>query len=152
MEQIDRIIFVARSGTSREPMAVGIMQDMVLKYPAEVLARGLVVQFPEPMNQKAEAVLIGNGIVLENFSAAQLTEEDITPDTLLVTMERVHRDRVLEMFSNANPEHVIVLNEFVGDELEILDPYGGTLPSYGLCYETLRISLKKFVKILTEGE
>ena len=150
--EYSKIVFVAQTGTCREAMAARILDDFTLKRPVEICSRGLVVQFPEPMNQKAEAVLIGNGIVLENFSAAQLTEEDITPNTLLVAMERVHRDRVLEMFSNANPEHVIVLNEFVGDELEILDPYGGTLPSYGLCYETLRKSLKKFVKILNEGE
>lgn len=149
---IDRIIFVAQSGTCREPMAMGIMQDFTLKYPVEVLARGLVVQFPEPMNQKVEAVLISNGVNLEGFQAAQLSEEDITPHTLILTMENVHRERVLEKFSNANPEHVFVLNEFVGDELEILDPYGSPLPSYGLCYETLRKTIKKFVKIINEGE
>ena len=34
------------------------------------------------------------------------------------------------------------------EELEILDPYGGTLQSYGLCYESLRATLKKLVKRL----
>ena len=51
-----------------------------------------------------------------------------------------------------NPEHVYVLSEFVGDELEILDPYGGALQNYGLCYESLRMTIKKLVKILNEGE
>lgn len=152
MSQIDRIIFVARSGTSREPMAAKIMEEFPLKYPVEILARGLVVQFPEPMNQKAEAVLISNGIEVEGFSAKQLEAEDITPNSLILTMENIHRERVLEKFSNANPEHVFALNEFVGDELEILDPYGGNLASYGLCYETLRKTLKKFAKIINEGE
>ena len=40
---IDKIIFVAKSGTSREPMAAGIMNEFVLKKPVEILARGLVV-------------------------------------------------------------------------------------------------------------
>lgn len=152
MNHIDRIIFVAQSGTCREPMAMGIMQEFRLKFPAEILARGLVVQFSEPMNQKAEAVLISNGVNLEGFTATQLSEEDITEDALILTMERVHRDRLFEMFSNVNPEHVFVLNEFVGDELEILDPYGSPLASYGLCYETLRKTIKKLVKIINEGE
>ena len=51
MSGVDKIIFVAKSGTSREPMAAGIMREFVMKHPVEILARGLVVQFPEPMNQ-----------------------------------------------------------------------------------------------------
>ena len=50
----DKIIFVAQTGTCREQMAKGIMNDFVLKVPMEIEARGLVVQFPEPVNQKAE--------------------------------------------------------------------------------------------------
>lgn len=143
-----RIIFVAKSGTIREPMAAGILQEFVLNQEIEVLARGLVVSFPEPMNQKAEAVLISNGIAMENFTSVPLTEEDITEDTLILTMETEHRQKVLSRFQNATEEKVFVLTEFVGDELEILNPYGGSLQAYGLCYETLRKSIKKLVKLL----
>lgn len=150
MEKLERIIFVARSGSCREPMAMGILQDLSLKRDVEILARGLVVSFPEPMNGKAEAVLISNGINLEDFTSKELTNDDITENTLVFTMERKHREKVLAHFSNATLENVHVLTDFVGDELEILDPYGGPLPAYGLCYETLRKSLKKLVKILNE--
>ena len=149
---IDKIIFVAKSGTSREPMAAGIMNEFVLKKPVEILARGLVVQFPEPMNQKAEAVLISNGINTEGFTSKQLDIEEVTENTIILTMESSDRDKVLELYPEINPEHVYVLSEFVGDELEILDPYGGALQNYGLCYESLRMTIKKLVKILNDGE
>ena len=148
MEKLERIIFVAKSGNCREPMAMGILKDISFKSDVEILARGLVVSFPEPINRKAEAVMISNGITFENFSSKQLKNEDITPDTLILTMEEKHRKKVLENYSNSNIENVYVLTDFVGDQLEILDPYGGSLQSYGLCYETLRQSLKKLVKIL----
>lgn len=148
MEKLERIIFVGRSGTCREPMAMGILQDISLKYEVEILARGLVVSFPEPMNGKAEAVLISNGINLENFASQQLSNEDITENTLILTMEEKQRQKVLSQYENTGVENVYVLTKFVGDELEILDPYGGPLQSYGLCYETLRKSIKKLVKIL----
>jgi protein-tyrosine phosphatase len=147
-----RIIFAGQTGTCREPMAAGILGDFALAHPLEILHRGLVVQFPEPMNQKAEAVLISNGINMEGFVPCQLTEEDLTGDTLVLTMEAVQRERILEQYENASPERVQVLTEYVGDELEIIDPYGGELPAYGLCYETLRKSIKKLVKLLNEGE
>lgn len=152
MKGYNRIIFVGQSGTTREPMAKGILEDFSLNEPVEVLARGLVVLFSEPMNQKVEAVLISNGISLEGFVSEPLSEEDLSEEALVLTMERAHRDRILETYENVNPEHVHVLTEYVGDELEIMDPYGGALTSYGLCYETLRKSIKKLVKILNEGE
>lgn len=147
----NKIIFVAQTGTCREAMAAGILRDFTLKTPAEVLCRGLVVQFPEPMNQKAEAVLIGNGIATDGFVSEQLTEEDLTEGTLVLTMEATQRDRIEEQYDNAAQADLYVLTEFVGDELEILDPYGGELPVYGLCYETLRKSIKKLVRLLNEG-
>ena len=146
--EYNKIIFVAQTGTCREAMAAGIFGDFALKHPLEIQTRGLVVQFPEPMNQKAEAVLISNGINMEGFVSQQLTEEDLTEDALVA----VQRERILEQYENAVPANIHVLTEYVGDELEILDPYGGALPAYGLCYETLRKSIKKLVKKLNEEE
>lgn len=150
MNQYNRIIFVCEGGTARSPMAVGILKDFVLKNPVEIEARGMVVLFPEPMNQKVEAVLIGNGVSTNDFMSIQLTEEDFTQDTLVLTMEYIQKEKILEKYENAIPENVHVLTELVGDELEILDPYGGTLQSYGLCYETMRKSIQKLVNLLNE--
>ncbi len=151
MKKYNRIIFVGKSGSSREPMAMGILSDFNLNCHVEVLARGLVVLFPEPINQKAEAVLISNGITLGEFTSVQLSREDITEDTLVLVMESAVRRKVLEQFADIDPEDVQVLTEYVGDELEIIDPYGGTLQVYGLCYETLRKSIKKLVAMLNES-
>ena len=132
-------------------MAAGILGEYTLRHPVEIEARGLVVLFPEPMNQKTEAVLISNGISMEGFMSSQLTEEDFTDDTLVLVMEHAQLEKVLEKFENADPENVYVLTELVGDELEIIDPYGGSLQAYGLCYETMRKTIKKLVALLNEG-
>ena len=150
--KIKRLVFIARSGSSREPMAVGIFKDCMPNTELEVEARGLVVSFPEPMNQKAEAVLISNGIDMSGFTSKELSEEDITEDTLVLTMERKQRDKVIARFENANEENTFVLTEYVGDELEILNPIGGELTFYGLCYETLRKTIKKLIKKLNEEQ
>ena len=104
------------------------------------------------LNQKAEAVMISNGINMEGFMSSQITAGDFGEDTLVLTMEAQQRQKLLEMFPEAKEENVQVLTELVGDELEILDPYGGTLQSYGLCFETMNKSIKKLVKLLNEGE
>ena len=84
--------------------------------------------------------------------STQLSEEDFTEDTLVLLMEHAQMEKLLEKYKNANPENVCVLTELVGEELEIIDPYGGTLQTYGLCYEMLRKTILKLVNLLNEGE
>lgn len=152
MKEYNRVLFVCESGTCRGPMAAGILEEYKLKRPMEILTRGMVVLFPEPLNQKAEAVMISNGINREGFMSTQLSEDDLTEDTLVLVMERAQLDKLLENYQSANPQNVHVLTEFVGDELEIINPYGGSLQAYGLCYETLRKTILKLVNLLNEAE
>lgn len=151
MKLYNKIVFVAESGTCRAPMAAGILKDIAPKRKLEVISRGLVVLFSEPLNQKAEAVMISNGLSTEGYMSSQLSAEDLEGEPLVLVMENRQRQKVLEMFPEVNPEDVQVLTEFVGDELEIIDPYGGSLQLYGLCYETLLSSIRKLVDILDGG-
>lgn len=152
MKIYKRIIFVSEGGNCRAPMAAGILRDATLRNPVEIFARGLVVLFPEPLNQKAEAVMISNGIFMDNFTSTQLTEEDITSDTLILTLEESQKQKIFEKFKDLDLENIFELTEFVGDELEIINPYGGNLRTYGLCYEMLSKTIKKLVKSLNEGD
>ncbi|MCI9533030.1 MAG: phosphotyrosine protein phosphatase [Lachnospiraceae bacterium] len=148
MKEYSKIIFVCRSGTARAPMAEAIMKEYPLQYPIAVESRGLVVLFPEPLNQKAEAVLISNGINMENHMSQQLMPEDLAPGNLIITMEALQAQKIMKEYEEAADADVYVLTELVGDELEIINPYGGTLQSYGLCYETLNKSIQKLVKLI----
>ena len=78
------------------------------------------------------------------------TRFNVSEMTIHRDLDSLQKDKVISHFAKATD--VYTLNEFVGDELEIVDPYGGALPAYGLCYEMLRKSIKKLVKILSEGE
>lgn len=50
------------------------------------------------MNQKAEAVMISNGLKSEGFMSEQITEEDITDNTLILTMSEESRQKIFELF------------------------------------------------------
>ena len=147
MEKIEKIIFAGKRAICREPMAAAILQREVLNFPVEILARGFVVLFPEPLNQKAEAVMISNGITLENYTSSQLESTDFGETTLILTFDQASKEKVLEMEGAQNVE---VLTDLTGDELEILDPYGAELVTYGICYETLSNSIHKLAEILNE--
>ena len=136
MDRIEKIIFVGKRAICREPMAAALLQREHLKFPVEILARGFVVLFPEPLNQKAEAVMISNGIAL-----------DFGDTTLILTFDQAAKEKVLEMEGAQNVE---VLTDLTGDELEILDPYGAELVTYGICYETLSNTIHKLAELLNE--
>lgn len=146
----DRIVFVGENGSCREAMAAAILEDIGLKKKVEMRAKGLVVLFPEPLNQKAEAVMISNGLPTEGYMSSPLEKEDMEGNTLTLVMECRQREKILEMFEGVDPENIHVLSEFVGDEIEVMNPYGGTLQMYGLCYETLFSSIKKLANILNK--
>ena len=152
MKQYKKVIFVCDSGTSRAPMAEAIMKEYTVKYPLQIESRGLVVLFPEPLNQKAEAVLISNGINMPEMMSSQLEGEDLSPDNLILTFEAAQKEKILQDFEEAVQTDVEVLTELVGDELEILNPYGGALQAYGLCYETMNKTVQKLVSLLNEAE
>ena len=146
----DKVVFVCKSDTCRAPMAAALLRECSLKREIEILTRGLVVLFPEPLNQKASAVLISNGINLEGYMSEQLVAEDVDDHTLVLVMEEKHIPQVLAIIGEDKLEQVQVLTTLVGEELEIMDPYGAPLPSYGLCFESLSKTIKKFAAWLNE--
>jgi protein-tyrosine-phosphatase len=129
-------------------MAAAIFRSVPSQRPISCEARGLIVQFPEPLNQKADAVLISNGIELTDYSSTQLQDSDFSENTLVITMEETQRQKILSEYTNATEDNTRLLNELVGDELEIMDPYGGSVQTYGLCYEVLKASIEKLMRVL----
>ena len=148
----DKVIFVGKSGTCRAPMAAALLQECSLKREIEIRARGLVVLFPEPLNQKVNAILISNGINMEGYMSEQLVAEDVDEHTLVLVMEEKLLPQAAAILGEERMTQVHVLTALVGEELEIMDPYGAPLPSYGLCFESLSKTVRKLANWLKEQE
>ncbi len=148
----DKVIFVGKSGTCRAPMAAALLRECSMKREIEILARGLVVLFPEPLNQKVDAILISNGINMEGYMSEQLVAEDVDEHTLVLVMEEKLLPQAAAILGEERMTQVHVLTALVGEELEIMDPYGAPLPSYGLCFESLSKTVKKLAVWLNEQE
>ena len=146
----DKVIFVCRSDTCRAPMAAALLRECSLKRDIKIESRGVVVLFPEPLNQKVSAVMISNGINMEGYMSEQLVAEDVDANTLLLVMEAKDIPQVLAIIGEDKLPQVQVLTTLVGEELEIMDPYGAPLPSYGLCFESLSKTIKKLAAWLNE--
>ncbi len=129
-------------------MAAAIGLSLCKNKPIEVEARGIVVNFPEPMNPKAQAVLASHGMDMPEYVSKRLVESDFTEGSLVIVMESAQRNKVLALYSGATEDNVRVLADIVGEELETMDPYGEPLVTYGLCFEMLKTSIEKLVAII----
>lgn len=135
MRRYSKLFFVDEDDNSRSAMAKIIMQSKFLLKPMAIESRGLVVLFPEPMNQKAEAVLIGNGYSVAGHEAKPLLQEDINEEALILTMEDSQKEKIWMNYGHAL--NVYTLTEYVKWQGDVVPLFGEPLTEYGKCYELL---------------
>ena len=150
MKKYDRLIFVSNSDTCRGPMAEEILKSKFLLSELEVESRGLVVLFPEPVNQKAEAILASHGLTMKDHTAKMLEQEDFDERTLILVMEDALKQRIFQ--EHENVQNTWQLSEYIKEETDVTEPVGGSLADYGACYELLDCMISSLVVVLNEEE
>ena len=150
MKKYNRLIFVSNSDTCRGPMAEAILKSKFLLSELEVESRGLVVLFPEPVNQKAEAILASHGLTMKDHTAKMLEQEDFDERTLILVMEDALKQRIFQ--EHENVQNTWQLSEYIKEETDVTEPVGGSLADYGACYELLDCMISSLVVVLNEEE
>ena len=150
MKKYDRLIFVSHSDTCRGPMAEAILKSKFLLSELEEESRGLVVLFPEPVNQKAEAILASHGLTMKDHTAKMLEQEDFDERTLILVMEDALKQRIFQ--EHENVQNTWQLSEYIKEETDVTEPVGGSLADYGACYELLDCMISSLVVVLNEEE
>lgn len=150
MKKYDRLIFVSNSDTCRGQMAEAILKSKFLLSELEVESRGLVVLFPEPVNQKAEAILASHGLTMKDHTAKMLEQEDFDERTLILVMEDALKQRIFQ--EHENVQNTWQLSEYIKEETDVTEPVGGSLADYGACYELLDCMISSLVVVLNEEE
>ena len=72
-----------------------------------------------------------------------LDADDIDENTLVLTMTIRQKKQILEEFEYTG--NVYTLYGFIGDDMNMEDPYGGTLVEYDSCFQTMFRVIKKIV-------
>ena len=150
MKRYDKLIFVSGSDTSTSPMAEAILQSKYLLEDILIDSKGLVVLFPEPINPKAEAVLASNGLSMKDHTSEPFGKEDFDDRTLILTMDYAQKERILKDVEGA--KNLYTLTEYIREDGDVQDPYGGTLSDYGQCFEQLMEWINRLVVVLNEEE
>lgn len=148
LQDMRKVVFVSNSDNCRGPMAAELLRNQDLKQEYIIESRGLVVLFPEPANQKAEAIMKSQQMTLAAHMATQLTEEDLDAETLVLVFEESQKWKIVADYDYV--KHVYTLSEYVGDDRQIGSAHGQPLVVYGENFELLRELIKKLADKLNE--
>lgn len=148
MSRYNKLIFVCTGNTCRSPMAEAIYKNLDRESDVKVLSRGLVVLFSEPINPKADVVLRKHDLETSNHVSRGLKASDIDDKTLILTMTEAHKSKIIDDYPRAM--NVFTITEYVGEEGDVVDPYGGSLVEYEECYVELARLVKKTLYKINE--
>ena len=89
-----KVVFCSNDCTYRAPVAAEVLKrklnTMGLLGQIEVVAKGMLVMFPEPVNGKAVAIGKSKGYDLTKCRAKGIGEEDFSIDTLVLAMTEIN--------------------------------------------------------------
>lgn len=148
LQDMRKVVFVSNSDNCRGPMAAELLRNQELKQEYLIESRGLVVLFPEPANQKAEAIMKSHQMTLESHMATQLSEDDLDEETLVLVFEEQQKWKIISDYEYV--KHVYTLCEYVEDDRPICSAHGQPLVVYGENFELLRELIQKLADKLNE--
>ena len=148
LQKYRRILFISKSDNCRGPMAAEILRHECLEQEYRIGSRGMVVLFPEPANQKAEAIMRSQQMTLVDHEATQLDEIDLDDETLVLTFEEAQKWKIVSDYENV--KHVYTLSEYIDDDRIVGSAHGQPLNVYGENFELLRELIHKLAERLNE--
>ena len=148
LQKYRRILFLSNTDSSRGPMAAELLRNQELLQEYDIESRGLVVPLPEPVNQKAEAIMKSQGMSIADYKSRQFTEEDLDEETLVLAIDDRHKWSAVADYENI--KNVYTLGEYIDDDRKIPSAYGQPLTEYGSVYEMMKEFIEKLAQKLNE--
>lgn len=135
------ILFVCTGNTCRSPMAEAILKH-ISQGETQVKSAGVFAVNGNEASPHAKMVMDIKGIK-HNHSSAQVTGEMVEWASYIFTMTNQHKQMLHAFYPNAG-EKIYTLKEFVGsDEMDVLDPFGGSVKIYEQTYDELFQQIQK---------
>ncbi|GFO86783.1 MULTISPECIES: ribose 5-phosphate isomerase B [Anaerostipes] len=130
-----KIIMVSTNNTCRSFIAESVLRQYLKEAhqeDIEVISRGLVVLFPEPVHPKAADMVRNSGIEILDFQSHQLLQEEVETSDLILTMTEEQKEKVLEEYHGY--KEVATINEYARIAGAVIDPYGMGDDDYERCF------------------
>lgn len=142
-----KIILAGEDNICESIMAEAILKNVAADRPLEIISRGLVVLFPEPVNPKVLEVLGANHLKASKSYSEELTINDITEQTLILTLKESQAQKIVATMDPACD--VATLRGFVGYKGDPVTP-SGDMSNYQAAFEHLDLLVKAAAQIIFE--
>lgn len=144
MKSYDKVIFICTTNTFCSPVAEAVYKEIAPAWLPETVSRGIVVLFSEPISPKVNVILSSNDIGVSNHKhSMQLKKEDITQDTLMLTMAFSEKVKLMEDFGIDN--NVYTIGEFIGEDTDMVNPYGADDTQYRSFFEEIQKRVERVI-------
>lgn len=107
-------------------------------------SRGLIVLFEEPVHPGVIELVQSHGYRNAKLTSTPLTQEDMTKDTILITMTEDQKKKIIENYSGFH--EVVTIYEYADQIGDIKDPYGKSQEEYECCFLQIKQLVDKIWK------
>ena len=145
------ILFVCTGNTCRSPMAEGLFKKIAeenSEFELNIYSGGLNASDGLHANENAVTVLLEYGVDISEHRSKNVDAGKIAEADVILTMTRAHKDMLLYLFGGAAEEKTYTLLEYIGENGDIEDPFGGDLRIYRICAKRIYNALLKAYEII----
>lgn len=143
-----KLLFVCTGNTCRSPLAAALTVSALQESKItdwSVDSAGLAAHAGSPASNGSQKVAAELGLDLSAHAAKPFTPELLASADLVLTMTTSHK-AVLTRVAPHRADKIFSITEFLGEDGEVPDPYGGSL----LVYRQTARRLHEFVSLLAE--
>ncbi|GAV24180.1 protein-tyrosine-phosphatase [Carboxydothermus islandicus] len=140
------VLFVCTGNTCRSPMAQYLFNKIVAEkgLPHEALSVGLFAFDGDPASENAVIAMREEGIDLSPHKATRIFAEITQQADLILTMGKGHKEALLQLYPDLENK-VYTLKEYVGEEGDVADPFGGDIEVYRQTAQELKELIQKLI-------